>query len=228
MRIFVGYGYHDRDQWIEDLVFDLIRAFRFEPVSGREIFGRELSEGVRQTIERSHAVLGFTTIRQDPQGLTKETHRWVVEELATASNFRIPLVEVREKGLDQGGMQGSRQYIVYEEPRRDACLVEIAKVLGTWRQNLPVRVKLIPDELINRQISPNLAKPGFRCTYKVLEGINEGPPRETRLLRIKGGLFVELRDLNPDSLVSVSIEYSGQTWSSGYENVDVASIELQP
>ena len=36
MRIFVAYGYNARDAWIEDLVFDVIRAADLEPVDGKE------------------------------------------------------------------------------------------------------------------------------------------------------------------------------------------------
>ena len=42
MKIFVGYGYNDRDKWIEDLVFPLIEAFDDTPVAGKEIFGNKL------------------------------------------------------------------------------------------------------------------------------------------------------------------------------------------
>ena len=34
MRIFIGYGYNDRDRWIEDLVFPLLTAFGCDLVHG--------------------------------------------------------------------------------------------------------------------------------------------------------------------------------------------------
>jgi hypothetical protein len=35
MRIFVGYGYNDRDKWIEDLVFPLLESFGCDVVEGK-------------------------------------------------------------------------------------------------------------------------------------------------------------------------------------------------
>jgi hypothetical protein len=43
MKIFVGYGYNERDKWVEDLVFPRIEAFGDRPVSGQEIFGQDLN-----------------------------------------------------------------------------------------------------------------------------------------------------------------------------------------
>jgi hypothetical protein len=51
MKIFVGYRYNPRDAWIEDLVFRLIEAFGDQVVSGKEIFGENLDDGVRTEIK---------------------------------------------------------------------------------------------------------------------------------------------------------------------------------
>jgi hypothetical protein len=39
MRIFVGFGYNERDRWIRDMVFPLIPAFGDEVVTGEEAYG---------------------------------------------------------------------------------------------------------------------------------------------------------------------------------------------
>ena len=46
MKIFVGYGYHPRDVWIEEMVFPLIKAFGAETVSGKELYGQPFGDGV--------------------------------------------------------------------------------------------------------------------------------------------------------------------------------------
>ncbi len=58
MRIFVGYGYNDRDKWVEDFVFPLIEAFGDTPVAGKEIFGQNLNDGVRGLIKECDALMG--------------------------------------------------------------------------------------------------------------------------------------------------------------------------
>lgn len=47
MKIFVGFGYNDRDKWIRDLVFPIIRAFGHEVLTGEEAYGDILPEYVK-------------------------------------------------------------------------------------------------------------------------------------------------------------------------------------
>ena len=98
MRIFVSYGFNERDQWIADLVFPIIEAFGDEVVTGSDMYGGEISEEVQDRIRSSNACIGFLTKRRD--GAPGETHRWVVEELALALNSKPRLVEVREIGVN--------------------------------------------------------------------------------------------------------------------------------
>jgi hypothetical protein len=66
-RVFIGYGYHDRDLWVEKYVVPFVTAFGCTPVDGREVFGAALSSEVTQQIHSCHAMIGFTT-RRDPAG----------------------------------------------------------------------------------------------------------------------------------------------------------------
>jgi hypothetical protein len=227
MRIFVGYAYHDRDAWIEKLVFDLIRAFGGVPVSGKEIYGQDLEEGVKQTIRGCDAVLAFLTRRDSTAAGKYTTHRWVIEEITTASDSHIPFLEVRETEVDeQGGMPGGRQHILYDLAQRDVCLVEIAKAIGKWRLNLPIKLQLLPDE-VSDAIRPFLLRPGFRCSYQILHENFEHPITETKVIPIKGGLFVRVTGLEPLSMIQISVEAAGKRWRSDYESADSVSITLQ-
>ena len=101
MKIFVGYGYNERDKWVEDLVFTLMRAFDAEPISGKEIPGQKLDEGIKELIRKSDAVMGFVTRRGDKgAGGFYSTSRWVTDELSIANAMNVSFVEVREDGVD--------------------------------------------------------------------------------------------------------------------------------
>ena len=91
---------------------------------------------------------------------------------------------------------------------------------------LPVRLKLLPQEITD-QIRPHMRKPGFRCTYRLLNGSAESPPRETSVVPITGGLYVRVADLKAQTLVSVTVEAGGKAWISDYEGVDAAAINLK-
>ena len=105
MKIFVGYGYNDRDKWIEEHVFDLIRAFGVEPISGKEIYGEQLEDGVRRQIRECDAFLGFTTRRDKLQDGRYTTHRWVTDEIIAGTTLvhdgtivHKPTLDVLAKG----------------------------------------------------------------------------------------------------------------------------------
>jgi len=155
MKIFVGYGYQECDQWIEDLVFPIIEAFGSEVISGKEVHGRIISEGIRNEIQKSDALIAFLTRRErtDDGG---NTHRWVSDELATALAFKLRVLEVREVGVTgQGGMAGDRQRIEYDKKNRDRCLVELVKAIGQWHRIASVQLQLLPILLYSFFLSPN-------------------------------------------------------------------------
>jgi len=82
MRIFVAYGYNDRDLWIERAIFPVIEAFGSECVHGKALHGTEIVPSVQKLIESCDAIIGFTTAR--PNETAGVTHRWVTDELASA------------------------------------------------------------------------------------------------------------------------------------------------
>ncbi len=218
LKVFVGYGYHERDRWIEEIVFDLVRASGFEPVNGKEIYGEGLAPGIEHTISTCYGLLGFTTKRQDADGQQDGTHRWVIEELLMAEHLQKPSIEIMEQGLAQHGSRIGKQFIQYVPQNREPTLIELIKALGKWRLSVPMLVKLIPEDVIN-EIRPILSDPGLRCTYTVMQDGNELAPKEGKLRKMQGGLCVELRGVDASSLVSVSIFHGNKIWESGFDSL---------
>jgi hypothetical protein len=56
MKVFVGFGYNGRDQWIEDQVFPILRDMGFTVVDGKDMHGEILQSEVQSRIEQSDAV----------------------------------------------------------------------------------------------------------------------------------------------------------------------------
>lgn len=225
MKIFVGYGYQERDQWIEDLVFPIIEAFGSEVISGKEVHGRIISEAIRNEIQKSDALIAFLTRRErtDDGG---NTHRWVSDELATALAFKLRVLEVREVGVTgQGGMAGDRQRIEYDKKNRDRCLVELVKAIGQWHRIASVQLQLLPRQFVD-EIRPLLRRPGFRCTYNLIEGNNEISDNEANIFPVTGGLFINLKDVSRKALVQVHVEASGKSWTSDFEPIEQFRIHL--
>jgi hypothetical protein len=228
MKIFVAFGYNERDQWIPGLVFPIIKAFGDEVVSGEELQGQQITDAVIREIRQSNALMAFVTRRDKINENRWTTHRWVTDELSHAIAFKLPVAEIREAGVDeQGGIAGDRQRIIYNESERDQCLVEIVKTLGNWHSNETIELKLLPEECI-QAVRPLLRNPALRCTYQILErnGIM-GEETQAQILPITGGLFVRAISVPPMSYIRIRVECAGKSWSSEFENVESLGIHLR-
>lgn len=237
MKIFIGYGYNPRDKWIEDLVFPLVESFGDDVVSGKEIFGQELDDGVRGEIAESAALIGFATRRDSiGSGGTWTTHQWVRDELLTAANAQppIPFVEVRETQVDgQGGMLANRARITYDEAQRDRCLVDIATVIGRWHRQAAASgsflLELLPDDF-SKEIRPLLQDPDLRCLYRVLEEdeMDAGSDVVTPIRRLRGRMAIRTGPVPRDALIQVEV-WQGRSkllWASEWQKVDSRIINL--
>ncbi len=232
MRIFVGYGYNERDRWIEEYVLPLVAAFGCEVVHGKAVYGGALSNEVIKAIRTSEAVLGFTTRRDPVTADLYRTHEWVVHELLTAhaQDPQIPWVEIREEGvISPGGILDSAeaQRIDYRPEDRAACLVKIAQALRRFHDlsNLTM-IRLGPTEAVD-QISPLLDDPSFVCDCQSLLGAVQQTQRRVPVFPIKGGLFVQLRGVAQGELVRIIISAQGHTWRSHYESVDTVDVRVK-
>ena len=232
MRVFVGYGYNDRDKWVETYVLPLVKAFGCEVVHGKTVFGGALPDEVFKLIRSSDAMIGFTT-RRDPAGKNLfSTHPWVVQELtaAHAQDPPIPFVEVREEGVvSPGGVieAANAQRIDYRETDRTACLVQVAEALRRFRELTSITtVRLGPDMVVG-QISPFLDDASFICRCQTLRGGFESAARAIPVFPIRGSLFVQLRGIAERELVRLTVSAGGHTWRSNYESVDTVDIQLK-
>jgi hypothetical protein len=223
---------------IEDLVFRLIESFGDTVVSGKEIYGNRLDEGVRTQILASDALFGFTT-RRDPGGTAGmfTTHQWVRDELVTAANAQplIPFVEVRETQVEsQDGMPGNRARITYDEAQRDRCLVEIASAIGRWHQQAAASgrflLEFLPDDF-SKEILPLLQDPDLRCVYRVLkeEKVDAEPDVITPIRKLRGRMAIRTGPVPRDAMIQVEV-WQGRSrllWASEWQAVESRIINLE-
>jgi hypothetical protein len=221
MKIFVGYGYNERDQWVENCVFPIIEAFGSEAISGKEIYGENISEGVRKKIKESDALIGFLTKREDGT-----THRWVSDELAVAIEHNIRILEVREVGItDQGGIAGERQRIPYDDKHRDMVLIELVKAIGLWHRIVTVEMQLLPRQFVD-EVRQLLDHSSFHCTYNLWEGRNEQKDIKAEIKPKIGGLFIILKDIPLKAYVQVRVVVRDSIWESDFEQIEQQRIQL--
>lgn len=233
MKIFVAYGYNPRDEWISEMVFPVVEAFGAQIETGEVTYGGSIPQSVRTKIERSDAVLAFTTRRlpnNDGGGaaaIPGLTHHWVIQELGAAYALGKPAVEVRETGVDnQGGLTENNQRIEYDEARRDECLVKIVQAVGALTSGDLVRVQLLPQG-IYEDLLPLLDDGALSCQYTIRVGNFESQPVAVGIDPIKGGLFVGVSKAERDALFRIKIRYGNRLWLSDYQSLDAYKIDLR-
>ncbi len=117
MKIFVAYGYNNRDAWIPDTINPLIEAFGSEPVDGRELGGELLPPAIEHSIAECDALIAFCTRREERADHSWTTHQWVLGELTVAVAGNKKVLEVYENGVARNaGITGSdRQELTINE-----------------------------------------------------------------------------------------------------------------
>lgn len=227
MKIFVAYGYNDRDRWIAEMVFPVIEAFGSKIETGEITYGNSISDSVKRKIFQSDALIAFTTRRETQDNKVWQTHRWVIEELAVAAARNKKRIEVLEVGVEQqGGFSQDYQRIEYDEKARDKCLVEIVKALVFWHRTESVRIQLLPENVANHDLRPLLAQ-GLSCEYKVRTGNLVEDPIKTEIEKISGGLFINVPRPESDAFIQIMIRHGNREWSSDYETLNSYGINLR-
>jgi hypothetical protein len=228
MKIFVGFGYNPRDAWIKEIVFPIIESFDGEIVTGEELHGIVLADGVKKNINECDALLAFFTPRDEMINGKFTTHNWVRDEFIYAINANkegVPIVESKVDWND--GMAGNRQRLEFKEEEKDRLLVELVKILSRWKKNYSnKRLRFLPSEVIT-EVRPLLPQGKVKCTYRYMIGSWESPEMEATLLKIAGGLCADIKNLPPpNSLVQVKVSCDQFTWASDYESMEFLSINL--
>lgn len=226
MKVFVGFGYNDRDKWIKDLIIPFIEELGCEVLTGEDMQGEILSQGVISRIRESDACIGFLTRRKEMADGSFTTHSWVISELANALALNIPLFEVREKGVDaQSGETGDRQRYEFED--KALLMFEIAKFINKEKPKLSYKTFMLLPSEFSDSIKPNAKY--ATCKYTFLYKAKYYEPEETKLLRMQGGYGIIIKKIpSEEAQIEITVECPGSAaWSSGFVSVGLMNVELQ-
>ncbi len=226
MKVFVGYGYNDRDKWIEDDLFPILRCAGFTVVHGKAMEGEEIDDEVRSRIEQSDAVIGFFTLREGQEAAEFNSHIWVRDELVYALNKK-PILAVREKGTRvPDAILGNRQYITLDQANRLACVAQLMKALG--ERNIR-RLRLEPSsDALHAKIWTGWRRPHFQIRYRTrnLEGL-ESAYREGHLELFEQGFYLTVTDVPEKAYVDVEgLLKADLMFSSGWVSADAVHVRV--
>jgi hypothetical protein len=228
MRVFVGFGYNDRDHWIEEQVFPILGSLGFTVVDGKDMYGTILQPEVQSRIEQSDAAIGFFTIRDDQGGADFNSHIWVRDEMVHANALGKPIIPVKEEGVRvPDGLLGNRQYIPLRQNDRLACVVELVRALGG--RNIR-RLKLDPgdDDQLRKNIQQWRKTGSLVIRYRTRnEAGLESPYKPGRLEMVNQGFYLNVSDVPNKALVEVEGSLNGQIqFNSGWESADAVQVKI--
>ena len=229
MKIFIGFGYNADDAWIKDLVFKLIEKFGDDYITGEDIHGQVISQAVVDRIKTCDALFGFLT-RRDPLANGKYTsHRWVQDEITTAINYNIPVVEIRELKIDdQGGLPHDRQRLMFDQDDKARLMVDLAGTLLHWKRTIiPRRMVILPKDIV-QEARPFISSNALTCTYRFMDGSKPSADYITRPFRFGQGLCVDISNIPSDeALIQIILKGPDFSWTSDYESVKLLPINLE-
>lgn len=227
MRVFVGFGYNERDRWIESQLFPILRAMSFTVADGKDMHGQVLQPEVERRIEQSDAAIGFFTIREGQGNADFNSHIWVRDELLFANTKGKPIIPVKEVGANvPDGLFGNRQYIPLTQDDHLACVVALVNALG--RRNIR-RLRLDPDgDQLTRNLRAWRREPGFVVQYRTQddEGL-ESPCKPGRLELVDQGFFLNVADVPERAYIEVEGFLNGVAqFSSGWVSANAVQVKI--
>jgi hypothetical protein len=218
MNIFIGFGYNNDDKWIKELVFPLLESFDANIITGEDMHGEVLSEEVIKRIKKADGMLAFLTRRDRMENGNFTTHRWVHDELVTALNNKIPVIEIRENKVDrQGGITGDREYIPFDIDNKAKLLADLSKPISIWRKKSKARYLLLLPRSIAKQVIQNSDTDNVKCTYRFSNRGKVSDPEPAKLIPLADGVSINVA--NPpseESYIQVSINGPKFSWSSSF------------
>jgi len=227
MKIFVGYGYNERDAWIEKDVFPILQAMSLEVTNGKDIHGEILQDGVKDRIYEADALIGFSTLRENQGDADFNSHIWVRDEMQHALTLNKLVVEVRERHVrNPPGLIGDRQRIELDNNDRLACIAELVKVVAGWSMR---RLLLVPLEAdLFRRINKAMVNGQLSVRYRTRVRGRDSRHRDTRIERIDGGLYLNAVGLPDYSFVEIeaSTLADGLLFNTGWASADLVRIEF--
>lgn len=227
MKVFVGFGYNERDQWIEAQVFPILLAMGFSVVDGRDMHGQILQPAVESRIDQSDAAIGFFTLREGQEDADYNSHLWVRDEMIHANAKGKPLIPIREDGVKfPEGLFGNRQFILLRQTDRLGCVVDLVRALG--RRNIR-RLRLDPEtDELRRSLQQWRRSPGFGVRYRTQDETGlESLHREGRLDQIDQGFYLNVSDIPKRAYVEVDGVLNGVVaFTSGWVSADAVQVRI--
>lgn len=227
MRVFVGFGYNERDKWIEEQVFPVLRGIGFTVLDGKDLHGMVLQPEVQSRIEQSDVAVGFFTIRDGQGEADFNSHIWVRDEMVHANAIKKSIIPIMEENVKvPDGLLGNRQYVVLRQNDRLACVTELVRALGLKNFR---RIKLEAADQLRQDLHQWRRSQDFEIRYRTQDASTGliSPDRTGRLEELEYGFYVNVADVPKGFLVEVEGLLAGVIkFSSAWSSADSVTVKI--
>lgn len=211
--IFLAFSFHQEDRGLVKIVEQVLASHDVRPDNGEDLGGEALTPAIRVRIDRSDALVGLLTPRDEKPTGRFGTHPWVRDEINYARAKEKPAIAIIDIRVDLEGAFQEHERIDYNAESPLPAVLKLMRTIGEWKRNAGrrVKVRILPDEL-GEQVSDG--REGVKCSYRLIRNGNRGVWQEAATVREVGGTFAYLRGIQDDSLIQLRAQISGDTWLS--------------
>ena len=240
MKMFIGWAYEA--EWVERYVIPLVESYGVDVLTGKELQGKFITQGVKDAIEKADAALFITTRRGDPDANgSYGTSEWVLDEIKHANSKEKPvIIEAREEGVEYAShIHAERQHIPFNPADLMKCLVEIGNAIGQGR-GMSLKLKLSPSgdasdkRTFTDALMQRLGTRTYECLYRIrqqgrvthrsdsLEIVREGQDQYIYTSELPAIFFN-----SPDAFLEVDVSMGGIHWSSPGIRFNALEVPLE-
>jgi hypothetical protein len=239
MKIFIGWPYEA--VWVDQYVIPLVKSYGVKVITGKELAGMAITQGVKDRIAEADAALFITTRRGGPNAEgAYGTSDWVLDEIRYANALEKSLVlEVREEGVEYSNkIHDERQFTPFNSEDRLKCLVDIGNVVGQWR-SVNLKLKLSPGgtspdkEAFTDALIQRLGGRDYECVYRIRQqGHITHISRSVEIVREGQEQFIYAEPPasfldSPDAFLEVIVGIGGMQWLSPGIRFNALEVPLE-
>jgi len=212
-KIFLAFSFRQEDRDLVRVVEQVLASHDVRQDNGEDLGGESLTPAIKARIDKSDALVGLLTPRDQKPNGRFDTHPWVRDEINYARAKEKPAIAIVDTSVDLEGAYQEHERIDYNPASPMLTVLKLMRTIGEWKRSAGRRakVRILPDEL-GDQVSDG--REGAKCSYRLIRNGNPSAWQEAGTVREVGGTFTYLRGLQDDSLIQLRVQISGVTWLS--------------
>jgi hypothetical protein len=220
-QVFLSFTYSPHPDHIDETeelrrrVSMVIESMDLRVVTGEDIGGEQLTDEIKQRIDRSDALVALLTPWKDRQG-NKVAPPWVNDEFIYAKAKNKRAFRISHPDFAGAGMYAANEYTTYSKDKSAEPLLKLMKTLALWRKQSgrPMEIEIAPDAA-GQRFDPASAR---KCQFQTLCNYEESDWREAKFWPQPGALFAFLPGVPDQSKVRLRLELGNETWESDYQS----------